>query len=1077
MRMISLFLATAAIVAPAAAFAQETTSTIRGEVTSGGAAVPGAQVVITHVPSGTVSRSTTDGSGAFNASGLRIGGPFTVAVSAEGYEAVTITDISLTAGVPFRVPVELVAAGEEIVITGTRVGREQSQGPITTLTREDIEGVASITRDIRDIARRDPLVNLDLAPGSSRAIEIAGTNGRFNRFSVDGVQFSDDFGLNGGGLPTSRGPVPFDAIEQLSVKVAPYDVEEGDFQGGAINVVLRSGGNRLTGSGFYTYSDDSLTGDRTRGQDVDLEFKSEQYGGFLSGPIIKDRLFFALAYEKLIESDPLDNGPIGLGFANEIPRVGQAELDLVSNIAQSVFNFDTGGVLRNADEQDEKFTAKLDFNITDNQRASLTYIRNKGTQQFNQNTSTNNQDPQFGFRSNGYELTEEVNSGVFQLNSSWNDNFSTELRVAYRDYNRDQTPFGGREFAQFQVCLDPVAIGSATSCTTAAGAIQATPELFFGPDISRQSNDLNTDNLSVDFEAGYQSGRHTLKGTFGYSKTDTFNLFLQRSLGAFYFDSIADFRAGRAGSLGLASAVPSGDPNDAGATFSNKTYTFGVQDDIDVTDALQVTIGARYDLFGSDDRPALNQNFLSRYGFSNRETYSGRGVFQPRFGFNFEATDRLIIRGGAGIFAGGTPDVYLSNSFSNTGQLTNSITIQRNATCNADPLCNAALNGVNGRTFNPIVTAFLLTNTASLAAAPVNAIDPSFQIPAVFRSSLSFNYNANLGPLGDEWLFGADFIYGETHHGIRYTDIRSVPIGTAPDGRTRYGPFGGLATNNQDLLLSNDNRGRSKIAVARFQKDWDFGLGIGASYTYQDIEDVSAVTSSTASSNYGLTAFADPNNPALGTSIYQIRHAVKGSIDFNRAFFGDYKTRISLFGEYRTGRPFSYTFRDPSFGRSPVFGTLGSSNRYLLYVPQSGTDALVTYDSETTRTAFNAFIDANPDLAKFRGRIVPKNTGRSPSFFKVDLHVDQEIPVPLIRTGRIKVFADVENFLNLLDSDWGALRQVGFPYFASLVNVACAQTSGANCTQYRYSGFQAPNEALQARQSLYQVRLGVKFEF
>jgi outer membrane receptor for ferrienterochelin and colicin len=183
-------------------------------------------------------------------------------------------------------------------------------------------------------------VNIDLS--NARTIEIAGQNGRLNRFSVDGVQFSDDFGLNNGGLPTSRGPVPFDAIEQLSVKVAPFDVQEGDFQGGAINVVLKSGGNRFRGSAFYTFSDDSITGDRTRGRDIDLNFKSEQYGAFLSGPIIKDRLFFMVTYEKLDESDPFDDG-VGPGFANQIPGLTLDTINNVSTIAQNVYGYDTQG--------------------------------------------------------------------------------------------------------------------------------------------------------------------------------------------------------------------------------------------------------------------------------------------------------------------------------------------------------------------------------------------------------------------------------------------------------------------------------------------------------------------------------------------------------------------------------------------------------------------------------------------------------------------------------------------------------------------------------------------------------------
>lgn len=1083
-----------ALMAPAGAYAQETTSSIRGAVTAEGAPVAGAQIIITHTPSGTVSRTASGADGAFNASGLRIGGPFSVSVEADGFENSTVTDIFLTAGQPFRIPLALRASEEIVVTASSTTAREQSNGPITTLTRVNIEGVASVSRDIRDLARRDPLASIDSSNG--RALEIAGTNGRFNKFSVDGVGFSDDFGLNAGGLPTSRGPVPLDAIEQFSVKIAPFDIEEGDFQGGAINVVLRSGTNSFHGSAFYTYTDDSMTGSHSKYAEsatnptgkIKLDFDSKNYGGFLSGPIFKDKLFFAVAYEKLKQSSPFDDGPEGLGFANSIPRVTQASVDQVTNIAKSVYGYDTAGILSNSAETDEKITAKLDWNVSDSQRASLTYIRNKGGQTFTQNTSTSPTSPTFGFASNGYKLTEEVNSGVFQLNSDWSDDFSTEVRVAYRDYNRGQTPFGDTNFAQFEVCMDPVSVGATTTCTlaNAANDTLATPRLFFGPDISRQANVLNTDNLSVDLKAQLQMGAHTIKGTFGYSDTEVFNLFLQRATGAYYFDSIEDFENRRASRLQLG-GTPTGDINQAAASFSTQNYTFGLQDDIEVNDMFQLSLGARYDLFGDNSPVPLNPNFTDRYGFSNRSTYAGRGILQPRFGFNWQPMARAIVRGGVGLFAGGTPDVYLSNSYSNTGQLTNSIDLQRTATgfnqTSAAGLAAAmaGLTSVNGTSFDPAVLTFLQSNTASFAAAPVNAIDPDFKIPAQWRATLSTSYDADLGPLGDGWLFGIDLIYGKAHNAIQYTDLRSVPVGTAPDGRTIYGPFGGTATSNQDLLLTNTDKGRSYVGVVRFEKSWNWGLSISGSYARQDIKDVSAVTSSTAGSNYGNNAFLDPNFAAYGRSIYEVKNSIKASVDFDHAFFGDYKTRFSLFGEYRSGRPFSYTMRDPSSGRSAVFGVNGTGTRYLLYVPNVNAgmngDPNVAYDSQATFDALATFIKEG-QLNKYQGKIAPKNLGTSPDIFKIDLHIDQEIPT-FVGKSRVKIFADIENVLNMLDRDWGAQRQVNFPYFASTVNVACQAAGGNACAKYVYSSFAEPTLSLQnqGRQSLYAIRIGAKFEF
>jgi Carboxypeptidase regulatory-like domain len=1088
---------TIAVAMATPAVAQETTSAVRGSVESDNGPVAGATVTIVHEPSGTTASTTSDAAGNFSVNGLRVGGPFTLTVEAAGYENAQVTDLSLSAGQAFRLPVVLQGQQEIVVMASALQGAvETSTGPITALNRNDIEGVASINRDIRDLARRDPFTTLDLT--NSRTIEIAGQNGRLNRFSVDGVQFSDDFGLNNGGLPTARGPVPFDAIEQFSVKVAPFDVSEGDFQGGAINVVLRSGGNKFRGSAFYTYTNDSLSGDKTKGRDVILDFNSKVYGGILSGPIIKDKLFFMVAYEKADQTQPFDSGPQGQGFAAPIPGVTQALIDNVSSIAKTKYNYDTLGVISNGVESDEKIVVKLDWNVSDDHRASVSYVRNVGTIANQRNTSTSTTSPTLGLFSTGYELSEEVNAGTFQLNSDWSDKFSTEVRASYRDYNRGQVPYGATTLGEIAVCADAATAGSFTSCSTGV------PRIFFGPDLSRHANKLNTDNLSIDFTARLDAGAHQFKALAGYSQTNVFNLFVPSSLGVFYFDSVADFQNGNAGRLIYQNAVPSLDPNDAAANFGSSSFTFGLQDDWQVSDKLQLTIGARYDLFGNEEKPPLNPNFVQRQGYSNRSTFDGRGVFQPRVGFNYEATDRFIIKGGVGIFAGGTPDVFLSNSFSNTGQLTNSVTIDRTAaapgcnipvaTPNAAAICSAALNNVALTSIPSLVGSYLATNTALLANAPVNAIDPDLKIARQLRATLSADYEADLGPLGDGWLFGANFLYGNVLQGYQWTDVRSVQIGTLPDGRPRYGNLPGTTGPNQDLLMTNSTRGRSYIAVARFAKDWDFGLGIEGSYTRSDVTDENAITSTTASSLYNNNVFNDPNRAAYGRSIYEIKDQWKFGVNFQRKFFGENETRLSLFGEYRSGRPFSLTTFDTTgtnaSARGVVFGATGTGSRNLLYVPTVG-DNKVSFDSAASETAFNTLV-TNLGLEKFRGKILPKNSQTSPDFFKVDLSISQELPL-FVGGAKLKLFADVENVLNFIDSDWGALRQVAFPYAATVTNIQCLSVAtptgtapGAGvvntsntqtCAQYRYSNVVSPNVDLVSRQSLYGIRVGVKVSF
>ncbi|PKP61793.1 MAG: hypothetical protein CVT87_07105, partial [Alphaproteobacteria bacterium HGW-Alphaproteobacteria-9] len=325
--------ATTTIATPAVA--QETTSSVRGDVVDqNGNAIPGATVTVTHVPSGTTSTQTTDANGGFNAPGLRLGGPFTISVTANGYESAQQEIGFLAAGQAQRISVALADAGQTIIVSGTRQKSSISlgTGAATVLTARDIAGVANINRDVRNLAARDPLVTLDAT--NNGAITIAGQNNRFNRFTVDGVAFGDPFGLESGGLVSARGPVPLDAIGEFSVEVAPVDIQQGFFQGGAINTQLKSGGNRFSFLGAAYYQDDSLRGSRARELTRTGSFESEVYVAQVTGPIIKDKLFFAVTYERTRDTVPSDVAPSQLGITD-------AQITEISSIAQSVYNFDT----------------------------------------------------------------------------------------------------------------------------------------------------------------------------------------------------------------------------------------------------------------------------------------------------------------------------------------------------------------------------------------------------------------------------------------------------------------------------------------------------------------------------------------------------------------------------------------------------------------------------------------------------------------------------------------------------------------------------------------------------------------
>ena len=1159
----NLFLGAAivALVAPMAASAQETTSSIRGTVQSAGAPVAGATVEVTSAATGSRSTATTNETGTFNVNGLRAGGPYTVSVSAPGYGSTQITDINTTVAQAFDVPVELVAdatgSADEIVVTAASLpnARSISQGPTTVLNARQIANIATVNRDIRDLERRDPFARLDDSPSGGRSVSFAGQNARYNRFTVDGVSVSDNFGLNSDGLPSRRSPIPLDAIGQFQAQVAPYDVRQGNFQGGAINIVLKSGTNDFHGTGFYSQSRDEFVGKRTKDLRVSVpNFKTENYGAELSGPIIKDKLFFMVAGERLRGGRPIAEGPTNNNAGTAIPGITQEQVNQITDIAKSVYNYDTGGVLRDLGDKDDRVVAKLDANLSDRQRLSLTYTYANDAINLLQNTFPT-APTGLGLASNAYIQGNRLHTGVAQLNSDWSDSFSTEVRGFYKNYTRIQDPLLGRGFAQFRVCTNPTstvaAPGAAANSVSPTGCENNAGIVSFGPDSSRQTNELRTETWGGLVQARLTMNDHDVRVFGEVSSVSIFNSFLQNSSGSYYFDSIADLQNRFAGSLAYGNAIVANnglaalDPNAAAAQFGYQSYTFGVMDSWKVTPTLNLSYGARYDLYAMDDNPALSPAFAGRYANgaivngqtvqinNNTANISGFGLFQPRAGFDWKPAQRISIRGGGGIFGGGTPDVYVSNSFSNTGVLTNSFSVARTVTgfngfpTGTLPATQAAtaaalLTGVTGTAVPAAANSFLVGGSVP-ANSTVNALDPNFKIPSQWRATLTGEYTANLGPLGDNWVFGADLLYSKVRDQVYFTDIRSVPVAGSltPDGRQRYQNLidGGTASTNTstDILLTNTGKGRAYIGVARLEKAWDSGLSINASFTYQDVKDAAPATSSTAGSNYSNGAFVDPNNVAYGISNDQVRYFFKYGVNYDHAFFGDYKTTFALFGESRVGHPFSYTFQDfgnNGSGRASIFGTTGVSsgtgiggNRYLLYVPTLD-DTKVSYSSAAVRDAVNQFIDAT-SLKKYRGQVAPRNAFHSKWFTRLDLHLAQEIPT-FVGGSRVTLFADIENFTNFINKNWGQQREYVFPYNTPLVRAQCltgvvptgvtpgsaipggapgatygtvAANTGQACAQYRYSpvggsaNFTPQVDQVYVNQSLYSIRLGARFTF
>jgi hypothetical protein len=1120
-----------ACAASSAVHAQQTTAGMHGVVRdSDGKPVPGATVTIVYGPADARRATKTDSQGEFDAQGLRVGGPYKVTASKAGFRDQVLADLNLSVGDVDRLTLTMAPEGEvaEVVVTAARANTSAEKanvGSRTTMKRADIEAVVSVRRDIRDLTRRDPLTQMDFVArgtGPSGGIYIAGSLPRSNRITIDGVRSSDTFGLNTGGLSTNRGPVSFEAIEQVTVQATPVDVEDGDFTGGAVNIILRSGGNSLHGSVFDLIRRTHWAGDVLPtvgfpGNDVtqpplsgyhkvNNKIDEKNYGGFLSGPIWKDHIFFAASYEKYKTTTPISLGPADGGFANTYPKIpgistgsGATSADIntvLSNWSAYAASqkLPPGSFPSSEPLVDEKYSLKVDYDIMEGQRLTGTYRKAKSSV-WKPNTSSSFINPDSAW----YVNAEVEDNYALQLNSQWTPAFSTEARVTYRKYTRGQNPPEGQNFSNITICPDPTSLGSLTSCTSGV------PQIQFGPDQFRQANVLATKEWSGEVIGRYRLNDHLIKAGWQFRDMDIYDLFVQQARGIYYFDSVADFQAGKANRLQIGNAL-SGTTADAAAAPKYRVDTLLLQDSWDVNDKLNVNYGLRYDRYSTGDHPTPNANFVNRFGFSNTKDYDGLSVLMPRVSAKY-TTDKFEIGGGFGLFSGGLPDVFITNSYgANTGALSNAIDVQRqldgsfrelNSGTTLDPATGAALLNISkadasfANTVSPLVQSLISVDSAARRNAYTNSLAPNFKMPQDWKANIAFRTH------WQGYVFGIDGVYTRSRVNVAFRDIRARLLTVngvqqyTPDGRLRYDGLvvpganaaainaaraaAGLpvSTNpdlanlslNGDIQAYNPGTQNWNTTIAfSVSRDWDFDrwgdLDVFAAYTLQDGRTYGGITefATTAGGNTTSAAFYpdqsfdyDPNAAAKGKSNNLIKKSLKVNISYKFEPRPGWISHITLFGEHHSGRPFSLLMADVSgTARNPTFGA--SRDDALVYVPNLSSPDPTNPLKFTTGTT-TVFFDSAASLAKFQalvnqfglpqGKIVPRGFGKNPSVTRVDLQFAQEVPVP-IEGHSILVTLDIANLGNLLNKKWGVVKEyTGARAGGVIVNASCATATGA----------------------------------
>ena len=1045
------------------AVANTTTSSIRGNVaTQTGDLFANATVTITHTPSGTVSTTTTNASGSFSARSLRVGGPYSIEISGPDFKDVKIDDVYLSLDSAFNLPVTVQpnSAVEEVLVTAQALGDDgfRNDGLSTTLGLKALQEVISIDRDITDAAQLDPFASVNVQSGGAKELSIAGANNRFNSLTIDGVALNDRFGLNANGYPSQRSPISYDAIESLSIQTAPFDVEYNGFTGGTINAVTKSGTNSFEGSVAYYSTDDSMIGDKNGDDEFDFIFEEETFVATLGGPIIKDKLFFFVAYDKYEEVAPLRNGPAGSGALNTEADITLDDVAQVAQIVNDVWGFDIGGFNKGPAE-DEKILANIDWNISENHRAKLTYIQTEGNTINEQNG--NNflaSDNILGASSAWYDRSEKVESFIGHVFSDWTDSFSTELKIASTTQATGQDSLNGAEFPSMAVFLREVD-GDENY-------------LVFGPDRFRHGNELDQDFFQVKFVAEYALGSHLLKAGIEREEVDVNNLFAQNSEGSYLFDSIADLQNATASGLLYDNAVTN-DENDLRAIWGYEYTSLYIQDSWNVTADLDVDFGLRYDRYASNGSIRTNSNFVQRYGFANTTDIDGLDVLLPRVSFKWYPSENTTVRGGIGVFSGGSPGVWISNSYSNDGVISDSSNAFGVISVPTSP------DSATGQ-YIPADVLAALANEAPDGS--VNALSPDFDIPTTTKISLGVAHETNIPYLGDDWLLSADVLHNTLDNASYWYDQRcEQPVATAPDGRGVY-DCGGAP---EAIVVGSYDGGTSTLFALSATKEWETKFGsfdMFASYTHADVEDIGYGTSSTATSNYSDFAAYDRQAPREGISNFQVEHLFKLRLNWRKELIPGYETRVSLFGTRRSGQPYSYTFNENNNCLLDIGGgrcareSRNDDAGHLLYVPNGINDPLFSPASFGGDAAQQqAFIDYinNSELAEYRGGIAARNGNNSRMTSIVDLRIQQELPA-FASEHSFRLFVDIENVGNLLNDDWGRIERTRYEYERDVVSAAI------NNGQYEYFNLNSDRSIKNLEvlsQSVWQVQIGLRYDF
>ena len=1027
------------------AMAQVTTSNIKGTILdSQSEPLLGANIVAVHTPTGTKYGAITNEQGRFNLLNLRVGGPYEITVSYVGFTTEQQNDVFLSLGQTYNVDLQLAdesQALDEVVVISDRTGTFGSDrtGAETSVGRRELMRLPTISRSTNDFTRLEPT-----ASGGS----FGGRNDQYNNFSLDGAIFNNPFGLDAAqpGGQTNATPISIDAIEQIQVSTAPYDVTQSGFTGASVNAVTKSGTNDLYVTAYGFFRNDDLTGGKINGDDVlKTGLEQTQYGFSIGGPLVKNKLFFFANFERdeLTELGTDGFAPnTGTGSISE-SRVLESDLIAVQDALLNL-GYDPGQYQGfNFEQESTKGIVKLDWNVNDNNRLAVIYnfLSSSKGKPANRN-AINFRGPSIStlqFENSGYEINNNIQSVQIELNSTLSQQVVNKLQAGYTHFDDFRNPFSTPS-------PSIVIQDGAGSNYIIAGHEPFSINNKLDQKVFQLTNNLNFFKGDHTFTIGFSFEKFefdnsfnlgTYGGTFGFDVEGTPNNFADdRS-----FSSVAEF---------LSFAQPGGlvDGLIAGAqrTFANNNQfdegepggwslaetnvgqlAFYLQDEWNVTDDFKLTYGVRFDrplYFDTKDKIAENiprTAYVPGIPYFNPQTNeevqidsevlpNNDVLVSPRVGFNWDVSgDKTTqIRGGSGIFTGRFPFVWLGNQ-------------------------------VQG-----------------LDVFFYQVVDPDFQWPQVWRTNLGLDHKLDNGI-----VITADISYTKDINAAHVQDWGLRNPSQTLSGVDNRAVYAAEDKGNAAYVFTNSDKGRIFNAALKAQKNWDDGLYTQLAYSFLDAKEVNSVDAEITGDAFNANAVVgNANNDVLANSRYGDRHRFIGVI--SKAFKTG--TTVSTFFEYAQGGRFNYIYGgDINLDRSSI--------NDLLYIPTASEITQMNFSGAGQAEAFEAFIQQDDYLSDRRGEYAERYGALAPWRGSWDLKILQDIN--LNEKNKFQISLDVLNVGNLINSDWGV---IDVQTFDQVLGVTVDQAT--NIPTYTFNqDLQNTFTANTFERSRWRAQVGVRYIF